>query len=103
MENGSKDKETELKGPAIRHKYQQLFWDYEWIILYILYSSISCYINKDFNVVTRMYINKDFNVMGFPCGSDGKGSACKTKTQVWALGWEDPQEKEMAIHSSILA
>ena len=22
---------------------------------------------------------------------------------VWSLGWEDPREKEMAIHSSILA
>ena len=25
------------------------------------------------------------------------------ETQVWTLGWEDPLEKEMAIHSSILA
>ena len=25
------------------------------------------------------------------------------ETQVWSLGWEDPLEKDMAIHSSILA
>ena len=25
------------------------------------------------------------------------------ETWVWPLGWEDPQEKEMATHSSILA
>ena len=25
------------------------------------------------------------------------------KTQVWSLGWEDPLEKEMAIHSSTVA
>ena len=25
------------------------------------------------------------------------------KTWVWSLGWEDPLEKEMATHSSILA
>ena len=25
------------------------------------------------------------------------------ETQVWALGWEDPLEKEMAIHSSTIA
>ena len=25
------------------------------------------------------------------------------ETQVWSLGWEDPLEKGMAIHSSILA
>ena len=27
----------------------------------------------------------------------------KQETRVWSLGWEDPVEKEMAIHSSILA
>ena len=25
------------------------------------------------------------------------------ETQVWALGWEDPLEKEMAVHSSTIA
>ena len=25
------------------------------------------------------------------------------ETRIWSLGWEDPLEKEMAIHSSILA
>ena len=25
------------------------------------------------------------------------------ETRDWSLGWEDPLEKEMAIHSSILA
>ena len=25
------------------------------------------------------------------------------ETQVWSLGWEDPLEKEMATHSSIIA
>ena len=34
-----------------------------------------------------------------PGGSDGKVSACN----VGDLGWEDPLEKEMAIHSSTLA
>ena len=36
--------------------------------------------------------------MGFPGGSDGKESACN----VGDLGQEDPLEKEMATHSSIL-
>ena len=36
---------------------------------------------------------------GFPGGSDGKESACN----VGDLGWEDPLEKGMATHSSILA
>ena len=37
--------------------------------------------------------------MGFPGGSDGKESAHNAGDQVW----EDPLEKGMAIHSSILA
>ena len=41
--------------------------------------------------------------MDFPDGSGGKESACKAGAQVRLLGWEDPLEKEMAIHSSILA
>ena len=40
--------------------------------------------------------------MGFPRGSDSKESAVQ-ETQVRSLGWEDPLEKEMATHSSILA
>ena len=36
-----------------------------------------------------------------PGGSDSKESACNAR--VWSLGWEDPLEKGMAAHSSILA
>ena len=41
--------------------------------------------------------------MGFPGGSDGKESPSRQETRVQALGQEDPLEKEMATHSSILA
>ena len=37
------------------------------------------------------------------CGSDGKESPAMQETRVRALGWEDPLEKEMATHSSVLA
>ena len=37
-----------------------------------------------------------------PDGSDGKESACSAETQVRSLGREDPLEKGMATHSSIL-
>ena len=37
--------------------------------------------------------------MGFPGGSDGRESACSAGDP----GWEDPLEKGMATHSSILA
>ena len=38
-------------------------------------------------------------VMGFPSGPDGKESACNAGD----LGQEDPLEKGMTTHSSILA
>ena len=43
---------------------------------------------------------------GFPDGSVGKESTCNagdTGDMVKSLGGEDPLEKEMATHSSILA
>ena len=41
--------------------------------------------------------------MYFPGGSDGKESACNAGDWVRSLGQEDPLEKGMANHSSILA
>ena len=46
--------------------------------------------------------------MIFPGGSDGIKKKKKIhlpmqEMQFWSLGWEDPPEKEMATHSSILA
>ena len=38
-----------------------------------------------------------------PGGSDGKESACNEVDLVQYPCWEDPPEKEVAIHSSILA
>ena len=40
---------------------------------------------------------------GFLGGSEGKESACSAGTLVQSLGREDPLEKEMASHFSILA
>ena len=39
----------------------------------------------------------------FPGGLDGKASACNGETRLQSLGREDPLEKAMATHSSILA
>ena len=39
---------------------------------------------------------------GFPGSSDGKSLPLIQKTWVLSLGQEDPLEKEMATHSSIL-
>ena len=44
-----------------------------------------------------------FTFRGFPGGSDDKGSACNAGDWVKSLDWEDPLEKGMATHSSILA
>ena len=50
-------------------------------------------------------MNGQINVypyMGFPGGSDGKESAYNAGNLGLILGQEDPLEKEMATHSSIL-
>ena len=41
--------------------------------------------------------------VGFPDGSMVKTLSAKQETQVPSLGWEDPLEKELVTHSSILA
>ena len=40
--------------------------------------------------------------MGFPGGASGKEPACQCRRHP-SLGGEDPLEKEMAVHSNILA
>ena len=40
---------------------------------------------------------------GFAGGSAVKNPPARQETWTWSLGWEDPLEKEMATHSSILA
>ena len=40
--------------------------------------------------------------MGIPGGSGSKVSSAMQETQVRSLGWENPLEKGMATHSSIL-
>ena len=40
---------------------------------------------------------------GFPGVSDSKESSCNVGTQVQSLGQEDPLERGMTTHSSILA
>ena len=39
----------------------------------------------------------------FSGGSVVENLLGKHKAQVWSLGWEDPLEKEMAMHTSIPA
>ena len=41
--------------------------------------------------------------IGFLGGSDGKESACNVGDLVQSLGWENPLEEGIAIHSTILA
>ena len=43
------------------------------------------------------------NVWDVPGGSGVKNCLPMQETRIQSLGWEDPLEKEMATHSSILA
>ena len=57
-----------------------------WYLLYLSFLTIITRLTKD-----------------FPGGSLIKKPPAKEETQDQSLGWEDPLEKEMATHSSILA
>ena len=51
----------------------------------------------------QIYNILNVNVLDFPGGSVVKNLPAMQETWVQSLGWEDPLEKEMATHSSILA
>ena len=53
-------------------------------------------------VYVCIYIISYTQVVDFPGGSDGKASTMR-ETRLRTLGWEDPLEKEMLIHSSTIA
>ena len=50
-----------------------------------------------------MYIIRTSYILGFPVGSDSKESGCNAGDPVQSLGREDPLEKGLATHSSLLA
>ena len=50
-----------------------------------------------------VYLYKRDYVDRLPYGSVEKNLPAIKEMQVWSLGWEDPLEKEMPTHSSILA
>ena len=44
------------------------------------------------------------DILGFPGGTVGNNPMKEMQEMwVWSPGWEDPLEKEMATHSSIVA
>ena len=64
---------------------------------------ILCYILSHCGLPQDTLCSFLYYTMSFPGGSEVKASACNAGDPVWSLGWEDPLEKEMATHSSILA
>ena len=56
---------------------------------------------KIIHLMLFMHLPSDGN-WGSPGGSDGKDPPAMQVSQVQSLGWENPLEKGMAIHSSIL-
>ena len=62
-----------------------------------------CPSKRNLRVANSLLVEAFYAFMGFPGGSDGKGSACNAGNQVRFLGQKDPLEKKMATHSSMLA
>ena len=52
--------------------------------------------------IATYFLKNGYPKCGLPSGSDDKEYACNAEVSVWIPGWEDPLEKGMATHSSIL-
>ena len=50
-----------------------------------------------------LFNNRKLSSLGFPGGSDGGESSCSVGDPGSVPGWEDPLEKGMETHFSILA
>ena len=58
---------------------------------------------KNWDLTERLMLTLPDHTMGFPGGSVDEESAYSADTQVQSRSGEDPLEKEMATHPSILA
>ena len=56
-----------------------------------------------FQLKLKKKINEQYEQRGFLGSSVVKNPTAMQETWLLSLGWEDPLEKEMATHSSILA
>ena len=55
------------------------------------------------NCLNYFFFQSVFLIRGFPGGSVIKNPPAVWETRIRSLGWEDPLEKEMGTHFSILA
>ena len=60
-------------------------------------------LDLSFQSCLKFHFKSEYAVIYFPGGSVVKNLSAKQEMWVQSLGWEDPLEKEMAIHSSVLA
>ena len=77
-------------------------------VLFIIGNWNAKLVSQEIPGVTDMFVipdtwNNRQATSGFPGGSAGKESTCSAGDWVQSLGQEDPQEKGIATHSSILA
>ena len=72
--------------------------------MYISYTNYMCVFIFSYRILVSIILYIYIYIHnGFPRGSDGKESSAMQDTRVRSLGLEDPLDKGMATHSSILA
>ena len=82
-----------------------VWWEFtHWYQLYNLYNFLYC---ETFIIIDDKCFIHTFAITGFPGGSVVKNATCQYQEtqEMWvqSLGWEDPLEKEMATHYSMLS
>ena len=74
-----------------------------WLLVYIVkdreawHSAVRGVTNVGHDLATEQH-----HIEGFPSGAAVNNPPAMQEMQIWSLGQEDPLEKEMATHSSIL-
>ena len=66
-------------------------------------SDVFCRLSFNVNSYIFLLLNYGYRFWDSLVARRIKHLPAMRETQVWSLGWEDPLEKEMAAHSSILA
>ena len=75
----------------------------EWLTLTLTYMFIWTALVLTFSFILHHFTNHVFLKGASLVAQTVKNLPANQDTRIWSLGWEDPLEKEMTTHSSILA
>ena len=105
---------TTLPNPSPNSGKEIIYSLYLWMFYFVLFHFLSwqrihlhCRRPQFYSWFGKIHWRRDrlptVVFLGFPVAQLVKNQPAMQETWIWSLGWEDPLEKGIAIHSSILA